>query len=108
MYHGLRDGLSPWFDSLGYTRLHGDEADWALDLVAVGFDKPQHYYGNTLRSLEDVHAAADAFMAHYVEVWLFIMGVASQPPSDGAKGLQPVCTCVSEITINSVSRPTAH
>jgi hypothetical protein len=33
MYHGSHCGISPWFASLGYERLHGVEADWLLDLA---------------------------------------------------------------------------
>jgi hypothetical protein len=68
MYHGLRCGISPWFASLGYERAHGEEADWLLDLVATGFDKPQLLLGNRLMGSEDTSAASQAFLTHYLQV----------------------------------------
>ncbi|WIA12636.1 hypothetical protein OEZ85_006289 [Tetradesmus obliquus] len=38
MYHGPQTDISAWFESLGYPRLHGSEAEWLLDLVASGFE----------------------------------------------------------------------
>ncbi|WIA12631.1 hypothetical protein OEZ85_006286 [Tetradesmus obliquus] len=67
MYHGPRTNISAWFASLGYPRLHGSESDWLLDLVATGFDKPQQLFGNALMAREDIPAAADAFLAHYLQ-----------------------------------------
>eukprot|EP00878_Enallax_costatus_P012559 GHUV01013117.1.p1 GENE.GHUV01013117.1~~GHUV01013117.1.p1 ORF type:complete len:585 (+),score=193.17 GHUV01013117.1:274-2028(+) len=46
MYTGPTDDLVPWFKSLGYyydLQEHGMASDWALDLVALGFAKPQHH-----------------------------------------------------------------
>jgi hypothetical protein len=68
MYHGPRSGISAWFASLGYQRLHGEESDWLLDLVATGFDKPQQLYGNALMASADIAAAAQAFLKHYLQV----------------------------------------
>jgi predicted amidohydrolase YtcJ len=68
MYHGKRSGVSAWFASLGFARLHGEESDWLLDLVATGFDKPQQLFGNKLMDSEDVAAAANAFRANYMKV----------------------------------------
>lgn len=45
MYTGPTDDLVPWFKSLGYyhdLQEHGVASDWALDLVALGFTKPDH------------------------------------------------------------------
>uniref|UniRef100_A0A383VMS4 ABC transporter domain-containing protein n=1 Tax=Tetradesmus obliquus TaxID=3088 RepID=A0A383VMS4_TETOB len=67
MYHGPRTNISAWFASLGYPRLHGSESDWLLDLVATGFDKPQQLFGNAMMAREDIPAAADAFLAHYLQ-----------------------------------------
>jgi hypothetical protein len=42
MYFGPREGLAAWLSSLGYEwqpARHGNVADWAMDLVNVGFDK---------------------------------------------------------------------
>lgn len=44
MYTGPTGGLVPWFTSLGYAydpEIHGMASDWALDLVSLGFTKPQ-------------------------------------------------------------------
>jgi hypothetical protein len=44
MYTGPTDGLTRWFTSLGYhydPSDHGMASDWALDLVSLGFVKPQ-------------------------------------------------------------------
>lgn len=45
IYHGPQSGLLPWLsEGLGYDYdplTHGLLSDWALDLVATGFDKPQ-------------------------------------------------------------------
>ncbi len=45
LYQGSTPGLLPWFSAqLGYhhqAALQGSVSDWALDLVAVGFDKPK-------------------------------------------------------------------
>ncbi|KAI8468849.1 MAG: P-loop containing nucleoside triphosphate hydrolase protein [Monoraphidium minutum] len=69
MYHGPREGITPWFGSLGYkydSNLHGVPSDWALDLVAIGFAKPARFYGNTITNKEQLLAASDAFRAHYM------------------------------------------
>lgn len=41
MYFGPREGLVAWFSGLGYewSARHGNVADWAMDLVNVGFNK---------------------------------------------------------------------
>jgi hypothetical protein len=39
-----------------------------LDLVATGFNKPDHLFGHTMRCKEDVDAAADAFKEKYTRV----------------------------------------
>jgi hypothetical protein len=46
----------------------GSEPDWVLDLVATGFNKPEHLFGASMRDNEDVDAAADAFREKYVRV----------------------------------------
>jgi hypothetical protein len=40
--------------------------DRALDLVAIGFSKPSHFYGSTIATRDDLLAASDAFKAHYL------------------------------------------
>lgn len=71
MYHGPREEMTEWFGRLGYSHSpleHGVASDWALDLVAVGFAKPAKYYGHTMRTRDDLAAAAKAFMEHYMRV----------------------------------------
>lgn len=45
MYSGMRDGMVPWFvDHCHYTYdpgMHGLASDWVMDLVNVGFTKPE-------------------------------------------------------------------
>lgn len=45
VFTGVREHLQPWLsDGLGYEYrpgTHGLVCDWALDLVATGFDKPE-------------------------------------------------------------------
>jgi hypothetical protein len=72
MFHGARQDISPWFASLGYERLHGEESDWLLDLVATGFERPLHMYGNTFKDSQDIAAAATAFEASSYNVRICI------------------------------------
>jgi hypothetical protein len=39
-----------------------------LDLVATGFDKPAHLFGDTLRTKADVAAVADKFSTRHTKV----------------------------------------
>jgi ABC-type multidrug transport system ATPase subunit len=45
MYSGDREGLVPWFaEGCGYPydpAMHGLASDWVMDLVNVGFTKPE-------------------------------------------------------------------
>ena len=45
MYSGPRDGMVPWFDEhCGYRydpAMHGLPSDWVMDLVNIGFKKPE-------------------------------------------------------------------
>lgn len=45
MYFGSHDKMVPWFsDKLGYAydaAMHGVPSDWVMDLVNVGFQKPE-------------------------------------------------------------------
>eukprot|EP00879_Flechtneria_rotunda_P005971 GHRR01006278.1.p1 GENE.GHRR01006278.1~~GHRR01006278.1.p1 ORF type:complete len:428 (+),score=125.08 GHRR01006278.1:410-1693(+) len=71
MYHGATEEMTAWFSSLGYIHnadQQGAASDWALDLVAVGFAKPEKYYGHTMRNKDDLAAAAMAFKDHYMRV----------------------------------------
>lgn len=47
-------------------------SDWVLDLVATGFNKPQHLFGNTLRTIEDVDRLATAFLSRRTKVQLLL------------------------------------
>ena len=48
----------------------------ALDLVAIGFAKPARFYGNTISTKEDLLAASNAFMAHYLQVCVRVVCVS--------------------------------
>jgi ABC-type multidrug transport system ATPase subunit len=64
MYTGPTDDMIDWFGSQGYLydpNLHGVPSDWALDLVAVGFNKPYEFYGRTMRTEQDLLEASQAF-----------------------------------------------
>ncbi|KAI8464872.1 MAG: P-loop containing nucleoside triphosphate hydrolase protein [Monoraphidium minutum] len=70
MYHGPREGITPWFGSLGYnydSDLHGVPSDWALDLVAIGFAKPARFYGHTITNKDELLSAASSFKGHYLQ-----------------------------------------
>ncbi|GBF96283.1 ABC transporter G family [Raphidocelis subcapitata] len=85
MYTGPREGLTPWFSSLGYAydpNLHGVSSDWALDLVAIGFAKPERFYGATMTTRDQLMAAASAFKAHY----LASHGLDGDEPNSPAAG----------------------
>ena len=44
VYTGPPQGAVPWFKTLGYEYVpvrDGSASDWLIDLVSVGFDKPQ-------------------------------------------------------------------
>jgi hypothetical protein len=68
MYHGPPDDVVPWFDHLGYKydpSTHGVASDWALDLVAIGFQKPVQLFGHSITSMEQLQAASVQFVANY-------------------------------------------
>ncbi len=52
------------------TATAGSEPDWVLDLVATGFNKPENLFGHSMRSKDDLDAAADAFKDCYTRVRL--------------------------------------
>ncbi|GBF87651.1 ABC transporter G family [Raphidocelis subcapitata] len=69
VYFGPREGMVPWFASLGYpydAEMHGVPSDWVMDLVNVGFHKPQKYYGRMISTKEELRAASAAFVASYL------------------------------------------
>ena len=44
VYTGPPGGAVPWFKTLGYEYIpvrDGSASDWLIDLVSVGFDKPE-------------------------------------------------------------------
>ncbi|KAF8066171.1 abcG22 [Scenedesmus sp. PABB004] len=89
MYHGQREGMTAWFGSLGYTHdplQQGVASDWALDLVAVGFAKPAKYYGATMRTRDDLAAAAKAFREHYLRTESFVPAPDAPAPGSFAAG----------------------
>jgi hypothetical protein len=68
MFHGAPDDLVTWFDHLGYKydpAAHGVASDWALDLVAIGFQKPVQLYGHSITSMEQLQAASVQFVSNY-------------------------------------------
>jgi hypothetical protein len=68
MFHGAREGLVTWFDDLGYRyhpALHGVASDWALDLVAIGFQKPFKVFGHSITTIEQLQSASCQFVASY-------------------------------------------
>jgi hypothetical protein len=70
MYHGSCDHMLEWFISLGYpydASVAGVASDWVLDLVAIGFQKPKHFYGHTIRSFDELQDASTQFVACYKE-----------------------------------------
>ena len=67
LYFGPPESAVGWFDkSLGYpyqvTR-DGAASDWLMDLVSVGFAKPDDVAARSMSSRADVAAAASAFAA---------------------------------------------
>lgn len=70
MYWGPTAEILPWFsDTLGYeynSVVHGVVSDWVMDLVSIGFSKPEEHYGKTMRTEEDVVNAAKRFMEKYM------------------------------------------
>lgn len=68
MFFGPPEELVPWFDHLGYKydpATHGVASDWALDLVAIGFQKPVQLFGHSITSMEQLQAASVQFMSKY-------------------------------------------
>lgn len=68
MYYGPPDDVVPWFDHLGYKydpSAHGVASDWALDLVAIGFQKPVQLFGHSITSMEQLQAASVQYVANY-------------------------------------------
>ena len=69
MYTGPTADMVGWFGSLGFCydpSCHGVSSDWALDLVAVGFNKPKEYFGHSIRDEEDLDRIAAAFLERYL------------------------------------------
>ena len=67
LYFGPPDAAVGWFDkSLGYpyqASRDGAASDWLMDLVSVGFAKPDDVAARSMSSRADVAAAASAFTA---------------------------------------------
>ncbi|KJE93071.1 hypothetical protein CAOG_009727 [Capsaspora owczarzaki ATCC 30864] len=63
MYMGDASRATEWFNSLGYpTDPQANPADFLLDLTSISFHKDPALFGNkTMRKLEHVEDAADAF-----------------------------------------------
>ncbi|GAX75358.1 hypothetical protein CEUSTIGMA_g2802.t1 [Chlamydomonas eustigma] len=98
LYSGPRSRLVPWLtEGLGYGPYnpikHGVEADWVLDLVNIGFNKPKRYYGNSMHNEHHVEEAAHLFLSKYLS-----------EHGHGAQDEAPGCTLSCSTTLqNSVS-----
>jgi len=61
MYSGEREGLVPWFEKCGYRydpAMHGLASDWVMDLVNIGFSKPEvRGINKVLETMEPVYRA---------------------------------------------------
>ncbi|WIA12817.1 hypothetical protein OEZ85_006447 [Tetradesmus obliquus] len=70
MFYGPREEMSPWFsEGCGYPydpRMHGLVSDWGMDLVNIGFKKPESLFGRMMNTLEELDTAADAFRKRYL------------------------------------------
>jgi hypothetical protein len=69
----------------------GSEPDWVLDLVATGFEKDAQLFGHTMRTTDDVDAAADAFKDVHAKV----------------SGLQTASNCAAG-SLQSTERSNVH
>ncbi|CAL5218719.1 g432 [Coccomyxa viridis] len=71
LYFGPPQEAISWFsDCLGYTfwpDQRGAEADWLMDLVSVGFSKPQALRGASMASQEDV-TSTEADVPHQLQI----------------------------------------
>ena len=72
LYFGPPQEAVDWFDKgLGYSfwpDQHGAVSDWLMDLVSVGFSKPQALRGVSMTSTADVANASELWQAHYCKV----------------------------------------
>eukprot|EP00803_Ostreobium_quekettii_P007966 evm.model.scf_884EXC.7 EVM.evm.TU.scf_884EXC.7 scf_884EXC:39023-46896(-) len=70
MYWGPTSDVVNWFSGkLGYkydAGIHGVVSDWAMDLVSIGFSKPQAHYGRSMRTEADVLQASSEFKSVYL------------------------------------------
>ena len=73
LYFGPPQEAINWFSKcLGYTfwpGQRGAEADWLMDLVSVGFSKPQTLRAASMTSREDVAKASELWHAHCKKAW---------------------------------------
>ncbi len=80
LYFGPPQEAISWFsDCLGYTfwpDQRGAEADWLMDLVSVGFSKPQALRGAPMASQEDVTKASGLWHAHRRKAWRPLMMIS--------------------------------
>jgi ABC-type multidrug transport system ATPase subunit len=70
MYFGPREDLVSWFtDGCGYPydpKMHGLASDWVMDLVNIGFKKPEVLFGRMMNTMEELDTAATAFRKRYL------------------------------------------
>jgi ATP-binding cassette subfamily G (WHITE) protein 2 len=68
LYFGPPQEAANWFDKgLGNSfrpDQHGAVSDWLMDLVSVGFSKPQALSGVSMTSAADVANASELWHAH--------------------------------------------
>lgn len=69
MYSGYTNRVASWFtENLGYDydpKIHGVVSDWVIDLVSIGFSKPEEFYGNSMRTEEELLDAANKYHREY-------------------------------------------
>lgn len=69
MYSGRTDLVANWFtEKLGYDydpKIHGVVSDWVIDLVSIGFSKPDQFYGKSMRTEKELLDAASKFYREY-------------------------------------------
>ena len=95
LYFGPPQEAVNWFSNcLGYALWpgqHGAEADWLMDLVSVGFSKPQALRGASMTSREDVAKASKLWHAHCRKarhcLMTILVGLVRMPEA------LPSCTC---------------
>eukprot|EP00878_Enallax_costatus_P000100 GHUV01000134.1.p1 GENE.GHUV01000134.1~~GHUV01000134.1.p1 ORF type:complete len:870 (+),score=236.10 GHUV01000134.1:1054-3663(+) len=70
MYFGPREDLVTWFtDGCNYPydpKMHGLASDWVMDLVNIGFKKPESLFGRMMNTMDELDTASQAFLKRYL------------------------------------------